>query len=186
MRVSFAGELGWEIHCAPENAPAIWDALMREGQPQGLRPFGMFALDSLRLEKGYRAWKGDLSTDYTVLQAGLERFVDWTKPGFKGKAALLAEREAGPKRRFATLVVEAGECDAPYMSTVWHDGQIVGETTSGGWGHRVDKSIALAVVSSDLARPGTGLEVEIFGDRFAAEVQPEGPLWDPENARLRA
>jgi hypothetical protein len=103
----------------------------------------MFALDSLRLEKGYRAWKGDLSTDYTVLQAGLERFVDWTKPDFKGRAALMAEREAGPKRRFATLVVEAGDCDAPYMSTVWQGGQVVGETTSGGWGHRVDKSIAL-------------------------------------------
>ena len=186
VRVSFAGELGWEIHCPPDTAPAVWDALMREGEPEGLKPFGMFALDSLRLEKGYRAWKGDLSTDYTVLQAGLERFVDWTKPDFKGKAALLAEREAGPKRRFATLVVHAGDCDAPYMSTVWQGGQVVGETTSGGWGHRVDRSIALAVVSSDLASPGTRLEVEIFGERFPAEVQPEGPLWDPENARIRA
>jgi dimethylglycine dehydrogenase len=159
---------------------------MREGEPRGLRPFGMFALDSLRLEKGYRAWKGDLSTDYTVLQAGLERFVDWTKPDFKGRAALLAEREAGPSRRFATLLVEAGDCDAPYMSTVWHESKVVGETTSGGWGHRIDKSIALAVVSSQLATPGTSLEVEIFGERFPATVQPDGPLWDPENARLRA
>ncbi len=186
VRVSFAGELGWEIHCAPAAAPAIWDALMRYGEPHGLRPFGMLALDSLRLEKGYRAWKGDLSTDYTVLQAGLERFVDWTKPAFKGRAALLAEREAGPKRGFATLIVEAGDCDAPYMSTLWHDGQVVGETTSGGWGHRIDRSIALAVVQADLARPGTSLEVEIFGERFPATVQPEGPLWDPTNARIRA
>jgi dimethylglycine dehydrogenase len=186
VRVSFAGELGWEVHCPPDAAPAIWDALMREGEPKGLQPFGMFALDSLRLEKGYRAWKGDLSTDYTVLQAGLERFVDWTKPDFKGRAALLAEREAGLKRRFATLVVDASDCDAPYMSTVWQGGQVVGETTSGGWGHRVDRSMALAVVRADLARPGTQLEVEIFGERFPAEVQPEGPLWDPENARIRA
>ncbi len=186
VRVSFAGELGWEIHCPPDAAPAIWDALLREGEPEGLRPFGMFALDSLRLEKGYRAWKGDLSTDYTVLQAGLERFVDWTKPDFKGRAALLAEREAGLKRRFATLVVEAGDCDAPYMSTVWQGDRVVGETTSGGWGHRVDHSIALAVVSADLARPGTSLEVEIFGEHFPAEVQSEGPLWDPDNARIRA
>jgi dimethylglycine dehydrogenase len=186
VRVSFAGELGWEIHSPPEAAPAIWDALMHEGEPRGLRPFGMFALDSLRLEKGYRAWKGDLSTDYTVLQAGLERFVDWTKPDFKGRAALLAEREAGPSRRFATLLVDAGDCDAPYMSTVWHESKVVGETTSGGWGHRIDKSIALAVVSSQLATPGTSLEVEIFGERLPATVQPDGPLWDPENARLRA
>jgi dimethylglycine dehydrogenase len=121
-----------------------------------------------------------------VLQAGLERFIDWAKPAFKGQAALMAEREAGPKRRFATLVVAAGDCDAPYMSTVWQGDRVVGETTSGGWGHRVDTSIALAVVSADLARPGTSLEVEIFGERFPAEVQPEGPLWDPDNARLRA
>jgi dimethylglycine dehydrogenase len=186
VRVSFAGELGWEIHCPPQAAPAIWDALMREGEPAGLKPFGMFALDSLRLEKGYRVWKGDLSTDYTVLQAGLERFVDWTKPDFKGRAALLAEREVGPERRFATLIVQAGDCDAPYMSTLWQGGQIVGETTSGGWGHRVDQSIALAVVRADLARPGPSLEVEIFGERFPAEVQAEGPLWDPDNARIRA
>ncbi len=186
VRVSFAGELGWEIHCPPSAAPAIWDALMREGGPKGLQPFGMFALDSLRLEKGYRAWKGDLSTDYSVLQAGLERFVDWAKPDFKGRAALMAEHEGGLKRRFATLVIEAGDCDAPYMSTVWQGDRVVGETTSGGWGHRVDKSIALAVVRADLARPGTSLQVEIFGERFAAEVQPGGPLWDHDNARLRA
>jgi dimethylglycine dehydrogenase len=186
VRVSFAGELGWEIHCVPDAAPAIWDTLMREGEPKGLQPFGMFALDSLRLEKGYRAWKGDLSTDYTVLQAGLERFMDWTKPDFKGKAALMAERESGLERRFATLLVAAGDCDAPYMSTVWQGDRVVGETTSGGWGHRIERSIALAVVSSHLAAPGTRLEVEIFGERLAAEVQPEGPLWDPDNARLRA
>ena len=186
VRVSFAGELGWEIHCPPAAAPAIWDALMREGEPHGMRPFGMFALESLRLEKGYRAWKGDLSTDYTVLQAGLGRFVDWAKPDFKGRAALMAEHEAGPKRRFTTLIIEAGDCDAPYMSTVWLGDRVVGETTSGGWGHRVDRSIALAVVSADLARPGTRLQVEIFGERLPAAVQPEGPLWDPDNARLRA
>ena len=89
------------------------------GEPLGLKPFGMFALDSLRIEKGYRTWKGDLSTDYTLLQAGLDRFIHWDKPDFVGKQALLAERERGPSKRFVTLVVEAGDCDAPYMSTLW-------------------------------------------------------------------
>ena len=186
VRVSFAGELGWEIHTKVEDTAAIFDAVWAAGQKHGLKPFGMFALDSLRLEKGYRAWKGDLSTDYTVLQGGLERFVKWDKPDFRGKAALLSEKQQGVTKRFVTLVVEAGDCDAPYMSTLWHDGKIVGETTSGGWGHRVDKSIALGMLRADLAEPGTEVEVEIFGERFTATVQKDEPLWDPRNERLRA
>ncbi len=90
-------------------------------------------------------------------------------------------------KRFVTLVIDnPGPCDAPYMSTLWHDGKIVGETLSGGWGHRVDRSIALGMLRADLAEPGTAIEVEIFGDRFAAIVQPDEPLWDPKNERLRA
>ena len=147
----------------------------------------MFALDSLRLEKGYRAWKQDLSTDYTILQGGLERFVKWDKPAFAGKASLLNEKQQGVKKRFATLVIDQpGECDAPYMSTVWHEGRIVGETLSGGWGHRVDKSIALGMIRTELTEPGTRVEVEIFGDRFAATVQKDEPLWDPGNERLKS
>jgi hypothetical protein len=134
VRVSFAGELGWEIHSKTEDTPKIFDAVMKAGEPHGLKPFGMFALNSLRLEKGYRAWKGDLSTDYTVLQGGLDRFVKWDKPDFLGKQALEAEKQQGVSKRFVALIVEAGDCDAPYMSTLWHEGTVVGETTSGGWG----------------------------------------------------
>ena len=186
VRVSFAGELGWELHTKVEDTAAIFDAVWAAGQKHGLKPFGMFALDSLRLEKGYRAWKGDLSTDYTILQGGLERFVKWDKPDFNGKAALLREKQQGVSKRFVTLVVEAGECDAPYMSTLWHGGKIVGETTSGGWGYRVNKSIALGMLRADLHTPGTELEVEIYGERFKAIVQPDEPLWDPKNERIRA
>lgn len=186
LRVSFAGELGWEIHTAVGDTPKVFDAVFRAGEVHGLKPFGMYALDSLRLEKGYRTWKGDLSTDYTVLQAGLERFVDWSKPNFTGKSALEAEKQQGVSKSFVTLVVEADESDAPYMSTLWHDGTVVGETTSGGWGHRVDKSIALGMVRHDLAVEGIELEVEIFGERFAATVQKNAALWDPANGRLRA
>ena len=186
IRVSFAGELGWEIHSNVRDTAKIFDAVWSAGQKHGLKLFGMFALDSLRLEKGYRAWKGDLSTDYTVLQGGLERFVKWDKPDFKGKAALQNEKQQGVKKRFVTLVVDAGEFDAPYMSTLWHDGKIVGETTSGGFGHRVDKSIALGMLRADLAEPGKVIEVEIFGERYRANVQKDEPLWDPRNERLRA
>ena len=186
LRVSYVGELGWEIHSDVADTPAIFDAVWDAGVRHGLRPFGMFAMDSLRLEKGYRAWKGDLSTDYTILQGGLDRFVRWEKPEFKGRCALERERQQGVTRRFATLVVDAGEFDAPYMSTVWRDGEVVGETTSGGWGHRVGASIALAMVRSELAAPGARLEVEIYGERRPAVVQPDRPLYDPDNEKLRS
>ncbi|KPN61661.1 dimethylglycine dehydrogenase [Aliiroseovarius crassostreae] len=183
VRVSFAGELGWEVHCTNANQPAIYDALLGAGA----KPFGMYALDSLRLEKGYRTWKGDLSTDYSMFEGGLERFVRLDKPqDFPGKAALLAEKQQGSKKRFVTMVVDAGDCDAPYMSCVWSGDEIVGETTSGGWGYRVNKSIAYGMVRPELATPGTELEVEIYGEKFRAVVQPDQPLWDPDNTRIRA
>ncbi|UWQ01450.1 FAD-dependent oxidoreductase [Aliiroseovarius crassostreae] len=183
VRVSFAGELGWEVHCANEHQPAIYDALLGAGA----KPFGMYALDSLRLEKGYRTWKGDLSTDYSMFEGGLDRFVRLDKPqDFPGKAALLAEKQQGSKKRFVTMVVDAGDCDAPYMSCVWSGDEIVGETTSGGWGYRVNKSIAYGMVRPELATPGTELEVEIYGEKRKAVVQPDQPLWDPDNTRIRA
>ncbi|SLN29402.1 4-methylaminobutanoate oxidase (formaldehyde-forming) [Roseovarius litorisediminis] len=183
IRVSFTGELGWEVHAENDAIPAIYDALISAG----VKPFGMYALNSLRMEKGYRAWKGDLSTDYSMLEGGLERFVRFDKPQeFTGKAALLAEKQRGRRKAFVTLIVDAHEADAPYMSTIWHDGQIVGETTSGAWGYRVNASVALGMVRADLAEPGTELEVEIYGERCKAVVQPDQPLWDPENERIRA
>ncbi len=186
MRVSFAGELGWEIHSRLADTPTVWDAVLTAGEPMGLKPFGMFALNSLRIEKGYRAWKGDLSTDYTVLQGGLERFVDWSKPEFRGKAALDAERQRGVAKRFCTLVIAAGDQDPPYMSTIWHQGAVVGEITSGYWGHRVGACIGLGMLRADLCAPGTMVEVEIFGTLCRAVVQADAPLWDAKNERIRA
>ncbi len=179
LRVSFAGELGWEVHCAAADAPAIWD----EVTAAGARPFGMWALDALRLEKGYRTWKGDLSSDYSLLGAGLERFIDWGKD-FPGKAALLAEKLSGGGKRFAVLTLDApGDCDAPAMSNVWKDGAIIGEVTSGGWGYRVGASIGLAMVAG--VAPGDRVEVEIYGTHHAATVREGSALWDPRNDRIR-
>ena len=186
-RVSFAGELGWEIHTKVEDTETVFDAVWAAGQAHGLKPFGMYALNSLRIEKGYRAWKGDLSTDYSLLQGGLDRFVKLDKPqDFPGKQALQNERQQGVTRRFAPMILDAGACDAPYMSIVWKGDQIVGETTSGAWGYRVNASIALAMLRADCAEPGAELEVEIFGERVKAVVQKDEPLWDPQNERLRA
>ena len=182
-RVSFAGELGWEIHAANADIPALYDAVIGAGAV----PFGMFALNSMRIEKGYRTWKGDLSTDYTLFEGGLDRFVKLDKPqDFPGKAALLSEKQQGSKKRFVIMTVDAGDQDAPYMSTVWHNGEVVGETTSGDWGYRIGKSVALGALRTDLAVPGTEVEIDIFGKKCRATVQPDQPLWDPENERLRA
>ncbi len=183
IRVSFAGELGWEVHAQNDHMPAIYDAVIGAGA----KPFGMYALNALRIEKGYRAWKGDLSTDYSVLEGGLGRFVKLDKPqDFTGKAAIRNEIQQGIKKTFATLIVDAGDADAPYMSCIWQGDQIVGETTSGAWGYRVDASIALGMIRPDLAVPGTELEVEIYGRKYRAVVQEDQPLWDPANERLRA
>ena len=181
--MSFAGELGWEVHALNEDMPAIYDAII----DAGAKPFGMYALNSLRIEKGYRAWKGDLSTDYSLLEGGLERFVKLDKPqDFPGKAAILNEKQQGVKKSFVTLTVDAGDCDAPYMSCIWQGDQIVGETTSGAWGYRVGKSIALGMIKAELANPGTELEVEIYGQKCRAVVQQDQPLWDPRTSGLRA
>src|SRR5690606_21073283 len=100
LRVSFAGELGWELHSRLEDTAAITAAVRAAGRPLGLTPFGMYALDALRLEKGYRAWRAEISPAYSVLEAGLERFVRWDKGDFPGREALLREKEQGPARRF--------------------------------------------------------------------------------------
>jgi dimethylglycine dehydrogenase len=105
---------------------------------------------------------------------------------FPGKAAMLTEKQQGVAKRFVTLKVDAGACDAPYMSTLWQGDEVVGETTSGAWGYRVNASIALGMLRIDLAVPGTEIEVEIYGQRHKAVVQEDQPLWDPKNERLRA
>ena len=181
-RVSFAGELGWEIHADTAHLPALYDAVIGAGAT----PFGMWALNSLRIEKGYRAWKGDLSTDYSLLEGGLERFIRWDKGEFTGRAALLAETQRGVAKRFAVLRVEAGAADAHAMATVLKDGAVVGETTSGAWGYRVGHSVALAMLRADLASPGTEVEVNIYGEICRATVLGDGPVWDPANARIKA
>jgi dimethylglycine dehydrogenase len=185
IRVSYVGELGWEIHLPNANLKAAYDAICTAGNAHGLRHFGMYAMNAMRLEKCYRSWKADLSTDYTMLAGGLDRFIKFDKPDFIGKAALQKEKQAGSPERFVPLLVDADEADAPYLATVWKDDKRVGLVTSGGYGHRIEKSIALATIRADLCTPGTSVEVEIYGSKFSAVVSQES-LYDPANERLKA
>jgi len=180
--VSFAGELGWEVHCEMGYLPAIYDAVLAAGAT----PFGMYALNSMRVEKGYRAWKQDLSTDYTAVQAGLGRFIDFNKGDFVGRDALLAEKEAGPSKVFTMLTLADHPYDAPYMSPVRLGDEIVGEVTSCAMGYRSGQLVALAMVSPEAAAAGTELTVGIFGERVAATSHGQSALWDAKNERIRA
>lgn len=183
VRVSFAGELGWEIHCRPEDASDIWDAVTAAGA----KPFGMWAFNLLCLEKGYRVWKSEISLDYILLEVGLDRFINLNKRiNFPGKIAILNQQRQGITKRFVTLKVDAGDADATYISTLWFNDQVVGEVTSGGWGYRVNAFIALGILRVDLAVPGTELKVDIYGERCKAMVQPDTPLWDTQNERMWA
>ncbi len=180
-RVSFAGELGWEVHCAPEDAAAVYAAI----RDAGAAPFGMYALNSMRIEKGYLTWKGDLSADYGLIETGLGRFVKLDKPqDFPGKAAL-AEAQQPPIKRLVSLTVETGEQDAPYMASVFADGELAGVVLSSAYGHRVDAAIALAMLD-DSAPAGASVEVVVYGQRLSATVNETLCLWDADNVRIRA
>ncbi len=186
MRINFVGELGWEIHHPIEYQRHIFLELMAAGEEYGIGQCGMRAMDSLRIEKSYRMWAQDLTRDYTVLEAGLGRFVHLDKGDFVGREALLRQREEGIPRAFVTLEVhDVEDADPRGNEPLYRDGEMVGRCTAGAYGHKVGKSLALAYVDAAHADEGTALEIEILGVRRPATVIPESP-WDPENARLRA
>lgn len=183
-RMTYIGELGWELHLPSEQVLAVWQLLQATGKPLSLVNFGTVATESMRLEKSYRSWKAELSLDYTMLEAGLERFVKLDKPEFIGKAALAAEAAQGSKLGFVCLKLDDHHRDAPALASILHQGKSVGLVTSGGWGHRVGHSIALGVVDIAATAPGTRLLVDVFGTRVGATVTG-GACFDPDNTRLK-
>ena len=187
LRVNYVGELGWELHAETHQMKALYDAIWAAGSAHGIRDFGIYAVDSLRLDKCYRGWKGDLEIGFSPFDASLDRFVDLTKPDFVGKAALVAEKAKGSAWRMVPIVLdEAGEADAPALSSVFlPNGERAGLVTSGGWSFTLGKSVALAYVRPEHEAPGTKVVIDIFGERRSATVQAE-PLYDPSNERLRA
>ena len=185
-RVNYVGELGWELHVPMESLPRVYGLLREAGEALSLAHFGLYAQESLRLEKCYRSWKGELTCEYSPLAAGLGRFVQLDKAApYIGRDALRREAQLGPRERCVALLVDAADADAAPVSVLHRGDEPVGLVTSGGYGYRLGRSIALGYVRSDLAVAGTSLELEILGERRRAVIAPE-PLYDPHNARLRA
>jgi len=186
LRVNFVGELGWELHHPIEYQNHIFDALMEGGADLALQPFGIRAMDSMRIEKSYRLIGTELSIEYAAYESGLERFVHPNKGDFIGRDALVHWRERGFANQFVTLEVhDVSNADALGNDPIYADGQLVGRATGGNYGFRVEKSLALAMVRPEHAEVGTELEMDILGEKHRVTVIPESP-YDPDNLRLRS
>jgi len=183
LRVTYVGELGWELYCPVEYGLALWDTIWAGGRDHGLVAGGYRAIDSCRLEKGYRVWGTDITPEDTPWEAGLGFAVKLDKEEFLGREALLARQE--PNRRLACLVLEDPRSVALGSEPVRVDGRIVGRVTSGGYGYTVERSIAYAYVPAEDSEVGRPVEVEIFGTWVGGEVASE-PLYDPDGSRVRA
>jgi dimethylglycine dehydrogenase len=184
LRVNYAGELGWELHHPIEFQRSLYEAIMAAGDDLGAKNIGMLAYNSLRLEKGY-CGSAELSGENTPLEAGLERFVKFDKGDFIGRSTLLKDREcAPPPNKLVLLQVNVEEADPLGDEPVLKEGKVVGRVTSGGYGHRVEKSIAFAYVSPECAEPESTVSVEILNRSYEARVLPF-PLYDPKNMKLR-
>ncbi len=183
-RISYTGDLGYEIYVPTDYQVALYQALAEAGADLGLRPFGMRAMMSLRLEKGFGSWLREYKPDYTPAETGLDRFVRFQKPDFIGRDAAVAERDTPPARRLVTMIVDAVDADVWADEPIWRDGSVVGFVTSGGYAHFSEKSVALGFVPSEMIADGAGFEIEILGDLRSASIISE-PLFDPKAERMR-
>lgn len=185
LRVNFVGELGWEIHHPIETQNYIFDLLMEAGREFDIKPFGIRAMDSMRLEKSYKLIPRELSIEYAAYESGLDRFVAPNKGDFIGRDALVRRREEGLKWTFVTMEVHGvTDADARGSEPIYRGSEMVGRVTSGGYGWRVGKSLALAMVRPELSAVGSEFEISILGVRHRAIIVPESPF-DPENNVLR-
>lgn len=184
LRVSYVGELGWELHHPIAEMPRLYAALMRAGAEHGIANFGLYAVNALRMEKAFRAWGAELTTEVTLLEADMARFVSFDKGPFLGREALLARQREGLRWQLVYLAVEASDADPIGNEPVYSEGRLVGITTSGAYGHTVKQSLAFANVEPRYATPGTALRVRILGEERPARILSE-PAYDPANQRLR-
>ncbi|WP_413990141.1 GcvT family protein [Labrys okinawensis] len=183
-RVTYTGDLGYELWVKPEHQRTLFDLLVKEGADLGLKLFGGRALNSLRLEKSFGSWSREYRPIYTPWEAGLERFVSTQKPDFIGRDAMLKARDAGPTRKLATFVVDALDADVIGDEPIWRDGKVVGWVTSGGYAHHSKASVALGYVEAAAFDAAAPYEIEIIGERRGAKVAAE-PLFDPKGSRMR-
>ena len=185
VRVTYVGELGWELYCPSEYGQALWDSLWAGGEEHGIRACGYRAIDALRIEKGYRVWGADMTPEETPDQAGLAFAVKPDKGDFKGREALLESRTRDPGPKLCCLLLADARSVCLGSEPVRIGDQVVGRVTTGSYGYAVERSIAYAYLPAASAEAGASVEVEVFGEWVAAEVAAE-PLWDPSGARIRA
>jgi len=183
LRVSYVGELGWELHAPIASLPALYDALREAGRPFGIANYGLYALNSLRMEKAYKAWSTELTNELNMLEADMSRFINLNKSDFVGKAATL--RQASRPFKIVYAEIAASDTDARGGEPVLVDDRCIGVTTSGAYGYRVEKSLAFACVDPEFAAPGSRLDLLIQGERRAATVLGAA-AFDPDNSRMRA
>jgi dimethylglycine dehydrogenase len=184
-RISFTGELGFEIWVTSDYQRALYAALTAADGTRGLQLFGGRALNAMRIEKSFGTWAREYRPIYGPYEAGLGRFVDLAKGEFIGRAAALEQKESGGKLQLTTFSVAAPDGDASGDEPIWHDGRVVGWVTSGGYGHRVERSLALGYIPRELAQAEEGFEIELLGARRKARREPEPP-YDPAGRRMRA
>ena len=185
QRVSYTADLGYEIYCDHMSVRHLWDTLSAAGTDLGLRPFGMRAMMSLRLDKWFGSWGREFSPDYTPCETGLDRFIRWNKDAnWVGKAAATAEKAAGPTRKLASFVVEATDADVVAWEPIWLDGAVAGFCTSGGYSHYAGLSVAQGFLPADRIIDGLAVEIEILGEKRTARVHL-APLFDADGARMR-
>lgn len=185
QRVSYTGDLGFEIYCDPMGQRQLWWALWSAGQAHGMVPFGMRAMMSLRLDKFFGSWMSEYSPDYTAAETGLDRFISWKKnTDFIGRAAAQAERDTGTARKLVAFEVDADDADVNGYEPIWLSGAVVGFCTSGGYSHYAQKSVALGFLPTTQIADGLEVEIEILGQMRGARVIST-PLFDPDGARMR-
>jgi 4-methylaminobutanoate oxidase (formaldehyde-forming) len=186
-RVTYVGELGWEFYCPIEYGLRLWDILWEAGYPEGMVAVGYKAIDTLRLEKGYRYWSAEITPDYSPLEAGLGFAVEFEKGDFIGREALLKQKETGVKQKLCCITLKDDRTIALGNEPIRPVGvdTIIGWVASGGYGYSVKKSIVFAYLPVDYANLGTELEIEFFSEKVKAVVE-RSPLYDPKGERIRA
>jgi len=182
-RISFSGELGYEIYCRPPYLLRLAEAIEAAGADLGYRWYGARALMSMRLEKGWGAWTLEYRPDFNAVESGMDVFINWQKD-FIGKDATLKARDEGPAQKLVTMVIEVDGIDVSNDEAILKDGEAVGYVSSGGYAHRVGKSMAMGYVRTDCAAAGTELQVEILGEFYAAEILG-APIYDANGAHMR-
>ena len=185
QRISYTGDLGYEIYVPASQQVALYHVLSGVGQDLGMRPFGMRAMMSLRLEKSFGSWLREYRPDFMPVETGMDRFIDYNKPSdFIGKQAAIEDKATAPARKLCTFVVDAIDADAVADEPIWHNNQVVGFVTSGGFAHYTGKSAAIGFLPVELIREGREVEIEILGEKCPARLVSL-PLFDPEGSRMR-